>query len=220
MRKRLGIYCLVMLAIAGGFLGYAIWAANQVPEFYSDLLAAEVPARVRKQEARKFSQQASEVVSGYTAGDGWDATFSQRQVNSWFIEELNGKYADLLPEEARDPRIKITDESVLIGFHYTHSRWSGVVSFRVRPWVPQANQLALEISEIKAGSLPIPLDSVLKQVGKQFRERGWRVEWRQRDGNDVLVVDFAGKKKRAILQTVELSDGKIRVTGKKATAKR
>lgn len=221
MKKRLGLFLLLLLAVAGGICGYAVWAAGRVPEFYAELMAAEVSPAVRTREAKKFSQQASEVVSGYTAGDGWDATFTQRQVNSWFIEELDGKYADLLPEEARDPRVKIENDAVLVGFHYTHPRWSGVVSLRVRPWVPEPNKLALEISDVKAGTLPIPLDTVLKQVGTQFQARGWRVQWRQRDGNEVLVVDFeTGKKKRSVLKSVSVSNGSIRVTGRKPAAKR
>ncbi|MFQ5734752.1 MAG: hypothetical protein ACE5KM_22690, partial [Planctomycetaceae bacterium] len=204
-----------------GVGGYATWALQQVPDFYADLMAAEVAPDVRRDEAKEFSRQASELVSGVTAGDGWDAAFTQRQVNSWFIEELGGKFADLLPDEARDPRVKIEDDAVLIGFQYTHTRWNGVVSFRVRPWVPRPNQLALEISDIKAGSLPIPLDGVLKQVGEQFETRGWRVDWRQHEGNDVLVVDFeTGRKKRSVLESVQVSEGVIRVTGRKPSAER
>jgi hypothetical protein len=86
----------------------------------------------------------------------------------------------------------------------------------VRPWVSEPNKLALEISGVKAGALPLPLDSVLKKIEGQIQSRGWRVEWRQTAGNDVLVIDFSrGDKKRSILKSVQVADGKVRVSGRK-----
>lgn len=216
MKKRLallGLSLLVILLIAGG---YVYWSLNQVPDFYQEMMAAEIDPTTRQAEAKKFDQRTSQLISDIKQAKDWTHDFSEQQVNSWFIEELDGKYRDLLPPEARDPRIKIVENTVLIGFQYKHPNWEGVVSLRVKPWVPKPNQLALEISDVKAGTLPIPLDSVLKQVGDQFKSRGWRVEWRQSDGNDVLIVDFNGsEKKHSVLKDVKVADGKVRVSGSK-----
>jgi hypothetical protein len=218
-RKRLGLICLGLLAILVAVGGYALWAVRQVPDFYEDLMAAEIDPGVRQAEAKKFTQRTLQLVDDVRQAKDWSHEFSQQQVNSWFIEELDGtkgKYADLLPAEAKSPRMKIEGDAVLVGFKYSSSQWSGVVSLRVRPWVPEPGKLALEISGVKAGELPIPLDNVLKGIEGQLKSRGWRVEWRQTDGNDVLVVDFgAGGKKRSVLKSVEVADGKVRVAGSK-----
>jgi len=218
-KKRLGLICLGLLAVLAAIGGYALWAVHRVPDFYEDLIAAEIDPGVRQAEAKKFTQRTLQLVDDVKQAKDWSHEFSQRQVNSWFIEELDGtkgKYADLLPPEARDPRVKIDGDAVLVGFKYHHSRWSGVVSLRVRPWVPRPNRLALEITGVKAGTLPIPLDNVLKKIERQFQSRGWRVQWRQTGGNDVLVVDFGpGDKKRSVLKSVQVADGKVRVSGSK-----
>lgn len=218
-RKRLGLICLGLLAMLAVVAGYALWAVHQVPDFYEDLVAAEIDPGVRQDEAKRFTQRTLQLVDDVKQAKDWSHEFSQRQVNSWFIEELDGtkgKYADLLPAEATSPRVKIDGDAVLIGFRYTSSQWSGVVSLRVRPWVPEPNKLALEISGVKAGALPLPLDSVLKKIEGQIQSRGWRVEWRQTAGNDVLVIDFSrGDKKRSILKSVQVADGKVRVSGRK-----
>lgn len=218
-RKRLGLICLGLLATLVAIGGYGFWAAHQVPQFYRDVMAAEIDPGVRKAEAKKFTQRTLQLVDDVKQAKNWSHEFTQQQVNSWFVEELDGtggKYADLLPPEAKDPRVKIDGDAVLVGFKYTSSHWTGVVSLRVRPWVSQPNRLALEISGVKAGTLPLPLDNVLKKIEGQFRSRGWQVAWRQTGGHDVLVVDFGSDgKKRSILKSVQVADGKVRVSGSK-----
>ena len=224
-RKRFGLICLVLMLALAGVGGYLLWTVHQVPEFYKELMAAEIRPELRRSEAKKFTQHTLQLVDDVKEAKSWSHEFTQQQVNSWFIEELGstngkGKFADLLPPEAKDPRIKIDGNAVLIGFQYQHSRWNGVVSLRVRPWVPRPNRLALEISNVKAGTLRIPLDNVLKAIEKQLLSRGWIVRWRQNNGNEVLVVEFPADKTRSVLESVQVSGGKIRVTGRNPDEKK
>lgn len=216
MKKRVGRIALVLLLLLLAVGGYVLWAVHRVPPFYEELIAVKIEPSVRKAEAKEFTQNTLALIDDVKQSRDWTHDFTQRQVNSWFIEELNGKFSDLLPPGAKDPRIKITDEDVLLGFKYTHTAWSGVVSLRVKPWVPQPNQLALEIASVKAGTLPIPLEDVLKEIQRSIESRGWKVEWRQRDGNEVLLVDFTNSKKnRSVLKSIALQEGRVRVSGEK-----
>ena len=216
MKKRIGQIALVLLLLLLITGGYLLWAVNQVPPFYEELMAAGIEPSVRKAESKKFTQNTLALIDDVKQSRNWSHTFTQRQVNSWFIEELDGKFSDLMPPEAKDPRVKITGDHILLGFQYKHSAWDGVVSLKVKPWVPEPNQLALEIASVKAGSLPVPLDEVLKKIQSNFESRGWRVEWRQKDGNEVLLVDFSNaRKKRSVLKGIVLKDGSITVSGAK-----
>lgn len=219
-KKRLGriAICLLLVLLAAG--GYVLWAVNQVPDFYREAISAEIDPGLREAEAKRFTQRSLQLIDDAKRGRNWTHVFTQRQVNSWFVEELNGRFADLLPPDARDPRVRITDDAVLIGFRYSTAGWDGVVSLQVKPWVPQENRLALQIGSIKAGSLPIPLDTVLRQIQRNFETRGWRVEWRQNDGQEVLLVDFSSDRKRSVLKSVNIADGRLRITGKRPERKR
>lgn len=214
-RKRLGWIAIVLLCLlfAGG--SGVFWALSQVPDFYQQAMAAKVAPEIRKAEAKKFTQRTLQLVDDIKQRDEWAEEFTQRQVNSWFIVELDGQYKDLLPTGAKDPRIVIRDGSLQFGFQYAYDGWSGIVSFKVKPWVPEPNQLALEIQSIKAGLVPIPLDRVFKEIGSEIESRGWKVAWRQSNGNDVMVIDFGDqKKKRSQLESIKVLDGRIQVAGK------
>jgi len=216
MKKRLGLIALALFTALLVVAGYALWAAYQVPDFYRELEASTVAPKVRKDEAKKFTQQTLQLIDDVKQSRDWTHEFTQQQVNSWFVEELDGKYSDLLPEGAKDPRLKITPDSVMLGFRYMHSHWRGIVSLEVKPWVPQPNRLALQFSSVKAGHLPIPLDRILNQIRQNFETRGWHVEWRQAAGNDVLVIDFSRRPgKRSQLKSIRLMKGKVRINGKR-----
>ena len=129
-KKRIGLICLSLLIVLLAIAGYTLWAVQQVPDFYEEAMAAEIDPRVRKAEAKKFTQQTSQLVSDIQNDESWSQEFTQLQVNSWFIEELDGKYADLLPDEAKDPRVKIDGDAVLLGFKYSHGSWEGRINSR------------------------------------------------------------------------------------------
>jgi hypothetical protein len=214
-RKRIGFIALVLVLVLCAVGGGLFWALFQVPDFYAQAMAEKIDPATRKAESKRFTQRTLQLVDDIKHNEKWAEEFTQLQVNSWFAEELDGQYKDLLPDGASDPRMVIRQNAVLVGFRYSHNGWSGVVSFEVKPWVPEPNQLALEIRAIKAGLIPIPLDEVLKQIAGQFETRGWNVTWRQSNGNDVMIVNFgSSEKKKSVLERIELLKGKLRVFGK------
>ncbi|GAB4162658.1 MAG: hypothetical protein Tsb009_39560 [Planctomycetaceae bacterium] len=218
-RKRLRLIALILFLVLCTVGGSFLWALFQVPDFYEQAMAEKIDLAVRKAEAKKFTQQTLQLVDDIKHRKHWAKEFTQLQVNSWFAEELDGRFKDLLPEGASEPRLVIRGGAILVGFRYSQSGWSGVVSFEVKPWVPEPNQLALEIRSIKAGLVPIPLDQVLKQIGSQFETRGWNVTWRENEGNDVMLVDFGTReKKKSLLERIVVLENKLQVFGKSPAA--
>lgn len=218
-RKRLAVIAcslLVVLAAAAGGVG---WALYQVPDFYNAALRETPEPAVRQQEARQFVRQTMRLVDDIRHEPEWSEEFRQQQINSWLAEELTDpKYADLVPPGVSDPRVALDGGLIRLGFRVRHNGWEGVVSLRIRPWVPAENQLALEIQSVKVGLVPYPLDEVLGQVVRAVEDEGWRVEWQQASGNDVLIVHLdRGRPDDPVLENLEVVAGAIRLQGRSAT---
>jgi len=209
----IALFLLLAVCAAGGSL---FWALAQVPNFYEEELASPVDPAVRQADAKIFVQQTLRLVDDIEHADTWSQEFTQRQVNSWLAEELHKKYAKLVPPGVSRPRVRFLDETVLIGFRFEQKRFSGIVSLRLKPWVSHPNQIALEVLSVRAGLLPIPLDDVLGEASRQLEEAGWPTEWRQRDGNDVLIIhlDRPGPN-RAVLESVDVAEGVLRIRGER-----
>lgn len=218
IRKRLALAAVALLLVLGIGWGGVHWAMFQVPDFYANALA-EIPPdpMIRKKAARQFVQHTLDLVDSLQNSERWSETFEQDQINSWLVEELhNPKYAGLVPRSVSEPRVLLREEQILIGFRVSQRRWDGVVSLRLRPWVPEPNQLALEVQSVKVGLIPYPLDDVLEDISVQLASEGFRSEWREMDGNDVLVVDLdrGDSETSPVLEAIELDDGAIRISGR------
>lgn len=215
-RKKLGYIALGLLTGVLATGGIVVWALFQVPDFYRQAMALDVDPQTRKAIAKKFTQRTIQFVDSVRYADYWTEEFTEQQVNSWLAEELHREYADVVPPEMKDPRVRIEDGWVQVGFRYERPNWDGVVSFKLRPWVPRPNQLALEIAAVRAGLMPIPLDDVLKEISGQFALRGWRVERMQSGENDVLLIHLeSNEESYAVLESVAVRDGAVTISGRR-----
>ncbi|MCH7685757.1 MAG: hypothetical protein IH899_03595 [Planctomycetes bacterium] len=146
----------------------------------------------------------------------WSEEFTQDQINSWFIEELQQKYARHVPEGVSEPRVRFVKGLIFIGFRCKQNGFNGVISFQARPWVSGPNQLALEIESLCAGAVPIPLENIIDKVSRQLALKGWQIEWAQSDnGNDIAILHLdPDGQAEAVLETLDVIDGAIRLSGK------
>ena len=60
----------------------------------------------------------------------------------------------------------------------------------------------------------IPVDTIFQEFAARFEIEGWRVECRQLDGNDVVIVhvDSAAPQK-PVLEAVKVKDGSLVIFG-------
>jgi hypothetical protein len=218
-RRKFGFISLVLLLalVCGG--GAVMWGLVQVPDFYQQAMARSPDRVVRKQAARQFEQRTLHLVEEIRHADAWSEEFEQQAVNSWLAEELHVRFAKVVPKGVSDPRVQFVDDALLVGFHLEQKNFNGVVSLRLRPWVPEPNQLAIEVESCRAGLVPIPLDNVLQPIARQLSRAGFRAEWRQADGNDVLVLHLdRGRRRQPVLEGIDVTQGIVRVTGRRAAA--
>lgn len=223
LKKKLIWFAVSVFGIVLVVGGAGLWALLQVPEFYTQASAALPKDPVIRQEAAKqMIQRTTDLVNKIETAEAWTTTFEQTQINSWLAEELTkAKYADVVPEGVSQPRVMIGKGDVKVGFRVRQKGWSGIVSLAVRPWVTEDNQLALEIETVRAGLIPVPIDKVLVEATDRLREHGWKVTWKQSNGNDVAVVRLnEGEKDAPVLESIEIEEEAVTVIGRRRDARR
>lgn len=204
--------CLCLAVVAGG--GALRWGLIQAPDFYETAIETKVDPVVRKQKADKLVKRTLKFVEEIQTSDAWSQEFTEDQINSWLAEELEEKYPEWVPKGVGDPRVKLTQDMIQVGFRFKSEEFSGVISLKLKARVIEPNKLSIEVNSIRAGLLPIPINTVLDEIVTQVETDGWPIEWTTIDGRDVAVVTLAkGKQDEPELKTVEIMPGSFRVTG-------
>jgi len=206
------LLAVVAVAACGGAVCWGLW---YTPDFYTAAISSADP-QVRHQHAKQFVQVTMQLFDDIRHEDRWAEEFTEEQVNSWLAEELHQKYGEWVPEGVRQPRVKFEQDSLQLGFQFEHGHWKGVLCAQVKPWVAEANQLAIEIQSVRAGLFPLPLDDLFDDLLADLREHGWHVEVRQTATGDVLVVDLSSRDsrdKRPVLEAINLKPGLLRISG-------
>jgi hypothetical protein len=206
------ILVLLFLALAGLY-----WASKREPEFYRKALALD-PAK-RQKLSDEMLRNSLEFESKVRREGKWQATFTVEQINGWLGYDLPKNHPQLLTAEFRDPCVAIDPNQMQIGCLYEGSATSSVLSLAVEPYVPEPNVLALRIVRARAGSLPLPLDQVLRAITNAARGAECRLEWKNDSaGNPVALITFPSPDAKGDLaikiQTVQLGEGKIFILGK------
>ena len=207
--------------IVAGALGTLLWALLRVPDFYSQA-SAGVPKdhAQRQQAAKEMVQHTTNLVNNLQHEDEWSATFNQTEVNSWLVEELHqDKYKKLVPEGVSDPRVAIHDGRLQVGFRLKRNGWNGIVSLKLKPWMAEDNQLAIEIESIRAGIVPIPMEDMLHDLTKELVNGGWDISWNHAHGHDVVVINLSRKANAPVVEAVALSEGEVQIRGRRKEGK-
>ena len=216
-RRKLIVVSLLLFALTAMGAVSAWWALFSTPDFYEVAIAKEPTPEVRKKEAERLVQTAVRLVEEVKFSDQWSEEFTEQEINSWLAQELETRFAKHVPRGVSKPRVKLTDGLVRVGFRLKQKDFNGVVSLHLKPWIPQPNQLAIRVISIRAGLLPVPLDKVLIGIRKRLPNRKLPIQWKQADGDDVVIVylDSAISKRKEIpvLEAVEVGDGIFRLSG-------
>jgi hypothetical protein len=208
------VFCSLCLLLGGG--AFAYWALRQAPDFYQLALAEDPEPAVRKQSAQSFVARTQQLAEKIQHDEPWSEEFTQTQVNSWLAEELYEKHPRWVPKGVSDPRVKLTEGVVHLGFRWEKDKWSGVVSLQLKPSLPEPNRLEIEIQSARAGLIPLPVESLVQQFSQRVRTDGWPVEWSHADGRDILTVNLENRTRNApVLDLVEVQDGLIRLAGER-----
>ncbi len=226
MRRRVKIAAwlstagIAALALAG-FLLYR--AGQHVPEFYREALAADLEKQ--RTASHKIEQRAAALASNVQKEGDWHEVFTAEQINGWLAVKLKpwlelelGKSSaeDTLAQIA-NPRVAITPGQFLLAFKYRSGFLGTVVSLTVDVRLDEPNVVALRVRKARAGSVPLPLDRFIKQIETAAGRSGWRIQWREVQGDPearISIPSFHTRKdQESRLEALQLNDGELYLAG-------
>lgn len=212
--KRLGLATLIVALLAGG-LSWLWWASTQSPEFYRVVEQQLADPVERKHVAQEFVEQSQQFVAEMKSSPEWTQEFTDAQINAWLIEDFPREFADVIPPEVSQPRVKIGRDGIRIGVKVDQAgQWNGIVSVHLKARMLAPNEVAIELKSIQAGLVPVPLKSVIDQINEQAKANGIEIEWRREGDHELAIVRVIHEGPESPqLEQIEFRDGAIRVTG-------
>lgn len=215
--KRISITLVVLFAIGLAILFWAHRQTKHVPDFYTEAIEQ------KPERAIEASQELAKDVQRLQAEAGkrgaWQATFSDAEINAWLMEELPKKFPKMLARGVSDPRIAIRDGRMLVAAKYKDKRFDTVVSCEVTvKLTEQANMLAIQISELRAGALPLPMQRFLKKISSEAAKGDIDVQWDITDQGPIALVSVPSEHPKyvvnpVIVESLRLDDGQLMVDG-------
>ncbi|MCE9548418.1 MAG: hypothetical protein K8T25_23330 [Planctomycetia bacterium] len=212
---------LVIGAMAVSVLAALAWAGylsfRHVPTFYADALRQPAAPPNDAQHEHEMVRQMTALAGEAMRPGAWRTALDQRQINAYLANDLGTMNPHLLPANVQEPRVAIRADGLYIGWR-SKSNWStAIYSICLVPYVTKPNQLAVRISRIRAGAIPVPLGEVLDKLSAAAAKANIRLRWQQMDGDPVAIIDlppegFAGTRP-TVLDSIELTAGSIILGG-------
>lgn len=188
---------------------------QHVPEFYAEALQADPEQQAIA--AERMTKQTAALVSDVQKVGRWQARFTEAQINGWLATELGRRHPEYLPPALSDPRVKITPSAVTIAASYREGGRNIVVSLAADLYLADVNIVGLRIRKARAGAVPFPLESVLREIAHATDQWQWRVQWRQADGDpvaEITIPEIQQRHDRVVsLDLLQLGEGEIVLGG-------
>jgi hypothetical protein len=212
------LFACVLVLIAVLMLAWGGYeAARREPDFYRKAMQAQP---VQQEQMGDQMERAALGLHNDVRRDGrWQATFTADQVNGWLAADLPQKFPQMLPPEMREPRVAIAPNEARVACRYDNGQVSTVISFSLQAnLTDQPNTIALRISKLRAGALPVPLRQFLDPIAAAAQKGQVPLRWSQSEGDPValLTIPFASEQfgnREVHLDAIELKEGELRVAG-------
>lgn len=196
------------------------WAMRQtqyVPEFYKKAshFYPVSPKIARKQLDAEVEQLQVDAAKQGT----WYTAFSDQQINAWLLEEWPVKFPLLQRYGAREPRVQIQDNRLLAAVRFTRGGIDTIVSCEIKTELTeQPNMLAVKVSNLRAGALPLPMSSFLKTISKEAARGGLDIRWDMTPDGPIALVTVPSDDPRytispVVVETVHLVRGALYLAG-------
>jgi hypothetical protein len=192
-------------------------AAQRQPKFYRQAMLAEPAEYAKAGDAleRNVLDLHNEVRSVGT----WESEFTEEQVNGWLVADLPEKFPNVLPPGTKEPRVAIDAEAIRVACQFDNGKVKTVISMALDvDLTTETNTLAIRVSKLRAGALPVPLKQFLDKISVAAGRGDIPLKWRQIDGDPVALVtvpvtheDYAHRE--IYVDTVELRDRSIYLAG-------
>ncbi len=215
---RVSLATLLLASVSGGIgVKWAVQQTSHVPEFYARA-KKQLPAKVAE-ASRRLQTDVQQLQTDAAKRGSWHASFSDDEINAWLVEELPNKFPKLLASGAKEPRVLIEDGRILAAVQYTNRRIDTVISCEVSvELTEQPNMLAVRVSNLRAGALPLPLNSFLNNITREAATGDVDIRWDMTDEGPVALVAVPSEHpnyvlKPVVVESVQLIEGKLQLAG-------
>lgn len=220
MPRRSVILAGTMIVLPLVFVASAlVLAVKQVPDFY---IRAQCPDNwnTRDRSARLMTR-IQDLKNDIRSKSVWGDSFSVEDLNCFFQENMSRRdqgLCSLLPNGFHSPRLVIEGDKLNIGFRYREGFWSFVSWVSLEMWlVPtDTNVIAVQISDLRAGALPIGSQSILESIAEAARDSNIEVTWYRNKRFPVGLFKFYPDQRQpqSQLLRLEVKDGHITIAGR------
>jgi hypothetical protein len=216
---RLIIVALFLLAAFAGAAGFLIYSASRhEPQFYQQALRIE--PELQREAGDELEQSMLELHNSARDEGRWEAVFTESQVNGWLAADLPEKFPQMLPAGTDQPRVSIDQDQIKIACRYQRGKVNTVISFNLSVnLTTEPNTLAVRVSKVRAGALPVPLKRFLAPITKAGANSDIALRWGQADGDPVALVTVPHKHadyshREIYLESIEIRDGEVALAGR------
>ncbi len=141
---KFGLAFVVLFAAAASVALYtAFHAAQRVPEFYRQAVAADPSTQHVPRD--EFIAETTALASDLHREGRWQHEFTAEQINAWLALELATNYPELLAAGWSEPRVEIAEHQATIACRYQHGSLSTVLSLTVDVYLHEPNVLAVRV---------------------------------------------------------------------------
>lgn len=212
--------CLTFVCTLG--VGSASWWAvsqsKQVPDFYTRARNQSAPniEIARNQllhDVERVRQQSR--MTGF-----WKTAFSEEEINAWLQSELPERFSRLFEHGVSDPAIALENGELFAAARYTSNRWDTVISCRLSvEMTEEPNMLAIALSDLKAGALPLPLEPFVRKISKEAAMGDLDIRWDFTEAGPIALVMIPHEDPRfvikpLVIEAIDLIAGQLQMAGR------
>ncbi|MEM1068211.1 MAG: hypothetical protein AAGG48_00325 [Planctomycetota bacterium] len=215
--QRIAIVFICLVVLGMGTYWWALNKTKHVPEFYAR--AMDSTPESTEEASRLLTAGVEQLQSDVAQEGSWCARFSAAEINAWLIEELPKKFPQLSAKGASEPRIVIEDGRLLAAVRYRNSRFDTVISCEMKvELTEEPNMLALQVNQLKAGALPLPLSKFLRGITKEAAKGDIDIRWDETDQGPIALVTVPSEHPNYVLnpvivESVTLVEGGLVLSG-------
>lgn len=216
---RLIIVALILLAAFTGAAAALLYSASRhQPQFYQQALRIE--PELQREAGDELEQNVLELHNSARDEGRWEAVFTESQINGWLAADLPEKFPHMLPVGTDQPRVSIDPQRIKIACRYQRGKVNTVISFNLSVnLTTEPNTLAIRVSKVRAGALPVPLKRFLSPITKAGADSDITLRWSQTDGDPVALVtvphqheDYSHRE--IYLESIEMRNGEVALAGR------
>ncbi|MDP6380854.1 MAG: hypothetical protein QF662_05880, partial [Phycisphaerae bacterium] len=218
------IVLLLLLLLAIGF-----WLYKSPPGYY--VPRSDVPREMFDEWGNRFNIQISNVVNALfdeSGGTPIDVTFTEDAVNGW-LRTFGADIVKNLPEGISDPCVSFTTDRVALAVRWSEGWAETVLSAELAISLPEPDRVVAKLVSVRAGRLPIPQSLVqeafVKHVGRLLESGVLKGDVHFAAEKARLLFEgiplrLERRKYRVDLERLEITPGKLHVTGRRISLKK